>query len=56
MARMKSNLPDEMVHTDDCDFMTEVEQMKDMICQKANEGYDMSASKGHTKKQKSTSG
>ena len=28
MARMKINLPDEMVHTDDCDFIPEVEQRR----------------------------
>ena len=35
MARMKSNLPDEMVHTDDCDFIPEVKRKKDRVYQKS---------------------
>ena len=34
-ARMKSNLPDELVYADDCDFITEADQKKERIYQNA---------------------
>ena len=34
---MESTTPEEIVHADDCDFITEIEKIKDKIYEKAKE-------------------